>query len=260
MRRTIGARCGAALLAALCADAAAAGAWTQAPGAGFVSFGANYYATDGGTYEETATALYLEYGLREAITVGGAFETSSPVGVSSGADSDVTLSGFARFRLHTGPQGDPFSAQVGYIAAADDALKGLSGAEGPRPDEVSREDEVDLRLLYGRGFSSALGPGWLGVEAGARLRLGESADEARLDLTAGVRPSDDWVVFAQAFGTLGLRNNEPFGADYDALKLAPSVGYVLSERATVVLGVEQDVAGRNIDDGTRVRLSLWLDF
>jgi len=233
--------------------AAAAGAWTQPQGAGFLSYGANYYATDSGGYEEVASALYAEYGAFEAVTLGGALETSYPVGVSSGQESDLTMSGFARFRLRQGAQGDPFSAQIGVTLPLGDVVD--TGQA-----QLDRERDIDLRLLYGRGFGTDWGDAFIDAQAGLRLRLEDSADEIRLDLTAGLRPAPGWLMMAQAFGTLGLRNADPFGDDFDVLKLAPSVGWQITERATLVLGVEREVAGRNIDLGTRFKLSVWTTF
>lgn len=243
----------AALAAALAAGEAAAGAWTQPPGAGFLSVGANYYATDPGTYEEVASALYVEYGAFEAVTLGGALETSAPVGVSSGQEGDLTITGFARFRLYQGPQGDPFSAQAGVTLPLGDVVD--TGQA-----QLDRERDIDLRLLYGRGFGTDWGDAFIDAQAGLRLRLEDSADEIRLDLTAGLRPAGDWLLLAQAFGTLGLRNADPFGDDFDVLKLAPSVGYRITDGAMVVLGVEREVAGRNIDLGTRFKLAVWTTF
>ncbi len=175
------------------------------------------------------------------------------MGVSSGADSDVTLSGFARFRLHTGPQGDPFSVQAGVTLPLGDIVD--TGQA-----QLDDEREIDLRLMYGRGFGTDWGDAFIDAQGGLRLRLEDSADEIRLDLTAGLRPAPRWLLLAQAFGTLGLRNEEPFGDDFDVLKLAPSVGYEIVEGATLVLGVEREVAGRNIDRGTRFKLSVWTTF
>jgi hypothetical protein len=227
---------------------ASAGAWTQPAGDAFVSMGVSRY--ESGDYAETTVTTYGEIGITDWLTGALAVEGDLP----DGSDAIETgYSGFLRARLWTGPAGDPLSAQVGWIGDGGDV------ADLGAP-QIAREDEVDARLLYGRGFDSALGPGWLNVEAGYRWRLDISADELRLDATVGLRPWEDWLVMLQSFNTVGLRNNAPFGGDYDAFKLAPSVGYALSARATVVLGVEREIAGRNIDYGTRLRVSLWLDF
>jgi hypothetical protein len=239
-------RTAAALI--LLAGQAGAGAWTRQQGDVFLSLGGGWYS-DGG-YEESTAALYGEAGVLDWLTAGGALEGAFP---SDGSDADLSYAAFLRARLWTGPNGDPFSVQVGWIGSSDDVID-------TGPPQFDREDELDVRALYGRGFDSRFGVGWLNVEAGLRHRTGLSADEFRLDLTAGLRPHPDWLVMLQSFNTIGLRNNEPFGGDYDAYKLAPSIGYVLNERTTFVVGVEREIAGRNIDFGTRVRASLWLEF
>jgi hypothetical protein len=239
----------AAALALLGAEARA-GAWTQEQGAAFVSIGGGVYEADDGGGEWTG-ATYGEYGLRDWLTVGAALETTVPRDAQD--DGQTTLYGFARARLWTGPQGEPVSIQLGWV----EPLGALVDTGAP---QFNREQEADIRLAAGKGFASRWGPGWLNAETALRLRLEDSADEIRVDLTAGLRPHPDWLVMVQSFNTLGLRNNEPFGGDYDVFRVAPAIGYQITPTTTVVLGVEREVAGRNIDFGARVRLSLWRSF
>jgi hypothetical protein len=236
--------------APLMAGQAEAGAWTQAPGAAFLSVSTSHYRLDDGSFEEATLALYGEYGLLERLTVGGAAEFNRPL--EGDAESDLRVTGLARWRLWVGPDGDPLSVQI----MAGDNLGDLV----PRPQQIEDEPEVDLRLLYGRGFASPLGPGWFNAEAGPRLQLGDSADEVRVDVTLGVRPAPRWLAMVQSFNTVGLRNADPGGNDFDVYKIAPSVGYELLDGVTAVLGAEREVAGRNISRGLRVRLSLWTAF
>jgi hypothetical protein len=235
---------------ALAPGAASAAAWTRAPGATFLSFGTGWFRTDGG-YEEATASIYVEHGVAEAVTVGGAVELVRPS--EDDASTDLTASAFARFRLWRGAAGDPFSVQLGAGAPVGDAF-------ADAPAQTADEPAVEARALYGRGFATGWGDAFVNAEAGVRLRLEESADELRLDLTAGLRPADRWLVMAQSFGTLGLRNAEADGDDFDVLKLAPSVGYEIAPGVTVLFGVERDVAGRNIDEGTRLRASIWTEF
>jgi hypothetical protein len=253
-------RCAALLALALAAPAPAlAGAWTQEPGAAFVSLGASWYGTDDGAYEEGTFGLYGEYGLREGLTVGAALDSSQPVGPAAAVDGAVTGMAFVRARLWTGPRGDPLSAQVG-------ALGGTTAGVGVVPAQTAEEPGLDLRMLYGRGFATRFGDGWLGAEGGVRLRFEDSADELRFDLTAGLRPLPRTLVMLQSFATLGLGNHavgedgKALGDDYDVWKLAPSVGYEIGPGLTLVGGVEREVWGRNVDRGLRARLSLWRVF
>ncbi len=241
------------------AGPAAAGAWTLPPGGGFLSLAASRYATDSGGYEELALGLFGEYGFAEGFTAGAAVDFTQPVGEASAIDGDATLFLFGRARLWTGPAGDPLSVQAAVIA-------GTAAGTGAVPAQTADEPGLDLRLLYGRGFGSALGPGWLNAEGGVRFLFEDSADELRLDLTAGVRPAPRWLAMLQSFATIGLRNARtdgdgfPVGDDYDVWKLAPSVGYEVSPALTLVGGVEREIAGRNIDRGLRLKLSLWRSF
>lgn len=232
---------------ALSAGQAGAGAWTLEPGAAFVSLsGSAFRPSRRDAADEVTSAVYAEIGVRRWLTVGGAVESKTRRDTLSTVQS---YAAFVRARLREGAAGDPLSVQVGHI--------GPLGSDAP--DLAAEERAIDLRLLYGRGFDSRLGPGWLNAEGGLRLLRGDGADEWRLDLTAGIRPTARTLAMLQAFGTLGRRNQRLFGSDYDELKLAPSVGVVFG-RATVVLGTEHVVTGRNIDRGRRLRVSLWRSF
>jgi hypothetical protein len=243
----------------LIAAQAQAAAWTQAPGAGFASVSSTFYATDDGAYEEATLGAYGEYGVAEGWTLGAALDLSQPTGPASAIDGDVTLFAFARRRLWQGPDGDPFSAQVGVIA-------GTTAGIGEVPAQTADEPGLDLRALYGRGVETALGAGWLNAEAALRLRFEDSADEIRIDLTAGLRPAPRWLAMLQSFATIGLENATtdgdgfPIGDDYSVWKLAPSVGYEIAPGLTLVGGVEREIAGRNIERGLRTRLALWRSF
>lgn len=239
-----------ALMAAFAGEAAA-GAWTQEPGQAFVSASISRFETDDGAFAETTQSVFAEYGVLPWLTLGGQLEFGQPD--DGDGPEEVRVNGLVRARLRTGDAGDPLSVQVGFGQNVGDLT---TLAPGRREDEA----ELDLRLAYGRGVSGRLGPGWLNAEGGVRFQFGDGADELRLDLTAGVRPAPRWLAFAQSFTTLGLSNEAPGGADFSVTKAAVSAGYEITERATLVLGVERDLVGRNIREGTRGRLSLWLRF
>ena len=237
----------------LAPQTAMAAAWTLAPGAAFTSLSASRYAPADDTQPtEIEVTGYGEYGLGEGLTVGGAVEMKADSREGFGGLS-TAYSGSAFFRalLHTGAAGDPLSFQATVIFPIH------------RPDPATRifaeERAVDMRLLYGRGYGTGWGDAFVSVEGGVRFLMEGGSDELRLDLTAGLRPHPRLLLLAQAFGVLGLQNQSPFGSDYDSLKLAPSVGLDLGP-ATVVLGAEKTAAGRNVDHGLRVKLSLWRAF
>jgi len=244
----------AALASLALARTAAAAAWTLAPGAGFVSASASYFSTGGDeAFEEVTTSTYGEYGAAEGFTIGGVIESSKPVGAVSDQSTDVTLAAFGRLRLHSGAAGDPFSLQAGVVVPLDTLSR--TGAQ-----QLDSEQEVDLRALYGRGFATGWGDAFYDLQGGVRIKLRDGADEVKLDLTAGLRPAPGWLLLIQSFSTIGMRNNGEGGSDFDVFRLAPSVGYELWTDVTLLLGIEQDVAGRSIDKGTRLKLAVWTTF
>jgi hypothetical protein len=235
------------------ASGALAGAWTRPSGETFASLSSSYYRTDPGSYEETTLDLYVEYGLRDWLTLGGAAEIKRPVGASGDLDGETTLAGFAQARLREGAAGDPLSLQLGLRAPLGDVAAGA-------PPQIESDWAAEIRLLYGRGFATEGGDAFLDAQGAFRLNRGDDADELRLDLTAGLRPAPRWLVMVQSLNTVGLRNADRSGDDFDVYKLAPAVGYEIGWGATLLLSVEREIAGRNIDRGTRAKLAVWRTF
>lgn len=247
-----------ALLALARPETAGAGAWTRPPGSVFVAAGASYFTVGGDfPYEESTISTYAEVGVVETVTLGGAVERKQPLGENAVLGDETTVSGFARFRLHEGPQGDPLSIQIG----AEKLIDPSSEESRPRRDESTN---VEARLQYGRGFGTALGAAFVDVQGAFRLNRDAAADELRLDVTAGLAPAPGWLLLLQSFNTIGLRNpdvaGELVGEDFDVYKIAPSVGYDLGA-ATILFGLTQEIGGRNLDAlGRRWRVSFWREF
>lgn len=233
-------------------DAALAAAWTRTPGSSFTSQSTKFFTTELTGDEDlpfrkiTATS-YIEYGLFEAVTIGGELDYAMR---ADGAEESLA-SGFVRARLWKSDS-DVLSGQV---SAGYPVLSALAS------DNSARDVTPDLRvgLAYGRGLAWGAGA-WAEAFLSFRKRFKSPADEIKLDVTLGYRPTDDFVFLAQAFGTLGLRNESAFGANYDALKLSVSAGYRITETRTLLLVVSQDVFGRNIDLGTEVGVTIWTKF
>lgn len=233
------------------AGRASAGAWTRAPDEVFTAQSVRYFTTElaedtDAPFRRVSTDVYLEYGLREGLTLGGKLE----FGQRLDGQQESFVSGFVRARLWRGAAGDVVSAQLGG---------GLPVLEALAPENITRDVTADARatLSYGRGFVSDLGAGWLDGAVTLRHRSGPPADELKLDLTAGLRPDEAWVTLAQGFATFGLGNDGFGGSDFDVVKLALSVGYRVTETRTLLLAVTQDVHGRNVSLGTEVAVTIW---
>ena len=105
-------------------------------------------------------------------------------------------------------------------------------------------------LSWGRGFESAGGGGWLGVESSVELRLPSGDTAVKADFTAGLKPTEAWMLIAQV--QTGLY------PDADPIvRLAPSVVRRLGDTTHAQLGLIGGVVG---DDAVGVKLALWFSF
>lgn len=245
-------------LLALGAGEAAAGAWTRAPGEGFVSQTTRYFATEPTTsrdvdFARASLGLYAEYGLMEGLTLGGEADQGMRLDDGGFGAQDGRLRGFARVRLWAGEAGDVASVEAGGSIP----LSGFTSPAAPGGDESY---EIRLSALYGRGLDTPLGPGWAdGVLSYAKF-VGDRADEIKLDLTFGLRPAPRVLAMAQLFATKGLRNEAFGGPDFDLAKVQLSLGYEIEEKRTLLLGFARDVLTRGTSDGYEVSLALWTRF
>ena len=144
------------------------------------------------------------------------------------------------------------------------SLQATIGAPGTAdhlaPQVANPNAEYEARVLYGHGFTLGDMTGFLESDLAIRARAGTPADELHLDLTAGLRPRPDWLLLAQSFSTLGLRDNRPGGANYDVTKLQLSVVYSLTPRWSLQLGGYTEVAGRNVALGNAGLVAVWCRF
>lgn len=231
---------------------AMAAAWTRAEGAGFTSQSTKFFTTEATSdadpaFRKITASSYIEYGLYDGVTIGGELDYAMR---ADGAEESLTRA-FVRARLWRTDY-DVLSAELGAGYPVLDALSADNSARDVTPD-------LRLSLAYGRGLTWGAG-GWAEAALIFRKRFRSPADEIKLDLTLGLRPTERIVLIAQAFGTLGLRNEGPFGANYDALKISASAGYRITDTRTLLFGIAQDILGRNIDLGTEIGVTIWTEF
>ena len=244
------------ILAAACllaAGHAAAGAWTRAPGEGFVAQSVRFFSTEftgkgDEPFRRASSDTYVEYGLREGLTIGGQLT----FGQRGDGRQEGFARGFLRARLWRG--------ELGVVSV--EAGAGYPVLDAATPLDITKDQTADARLgvNYGRGWSASFGSGWFDAALYGRYRSQSPADELRLDLTAGYKPDDDWVFLAQSFTTMGLRNEGFTGADFDVTKLSLSVGYKILGGRTMLFSLTQDLLGRNISLGTEAAVTIWTEF
>lgn len=241
--------------------------WARADGALLVISRAEYFTADLAPLETEAGAIdsrfqrvesntYLEYGLTTDITIGGKvlYGTSWITrGNTSETSSGISeLEGFAQYQMLRSEK-----HALSFKAAAARAPR--RGA-GVRTGQQSKGMDGELTALYGRNIIQEPVKIFAAAEVGFRKRFSDAADQIRTQATIGVTPGDRWLLLLEGFSTTSLNNERNLGADFDIIKIQPSVTYRFSRRWVMQAGVNKEVAGRNLALGRTVFFGLWSEF
>lgn len=211
---------------------AAAGAWPRGAGQVFLSYGATLSVPRAGL-APGATAkrdhsILAETGLTARLTFGLDLHRTAGAGYG-------TAQAFLRYsRPLTG----------GHVIALD-AGAALRQRPG-RPDEGA----LRLGLGWGKGTSTRWGDGWAGLDGQATWGLDSGRWEAKLDATAGLKPTDRTMLILQ------LQGSRAAGA-VPYLRGTGSVVRRLSPRLALEAGLS---AGLVNTDEIGVILGTWLEF
>lgn len=254
------------LLAGLLVAEAAAGAWTLPEQQGQVILTtartiAPVRAIFGDVIEKdkNSSSLFLEYGAWDDVTVGvtafGEFSTIEDV-------VEARLGGHVRTQVWQGEDGDVISVQAGISLPVEKWLG--NGLGKNRPESAT---EIDLRVLYGRGWQWGLGNSFASGELALRFR-GEGLDEEmRFDFTAGHEPIRGVLALMSVFSAFPLGNQSEV-----SMKLSPSIAYTMLpwlgandkkpyqpiSPNTIQLGATWDAARQG--SGLELGLSIWRAF
>ncbi|MEP9354094.1 hypothetical protein ABLE93_10920 [Xanthobacter sp. KR7-65] len=264
--------CLSGALAALQADPAAAGAWTQEEGHGQVilqttaahsasEFGPSYDLYASRPYDKVEVTLVFEYGATDWLTLIAAPQFLY-VGLGAPSADSYAGPGYqdagARVRLWQGTGGGTASVVSAQVVGR------FSGTgNSPSAAAVGYEDpELDLRLLYGLSFTLFGKAAFLDVEAAQRLRFGAPPDEFRVDLTLGLRVAERWQLLAQSFNVVseGAGEGPYFGDSYEYYKVQMGAAYDLSAAMTVQLSLVGTVFARNAPQENGVVLAAYYRF
>lgn len=262
--------------------AAANSPWTQSAGHGqlITKLGA-FQATRAFDRNGDTTALagagsrfrrldlnpYLEYGVTDRLTgvanlflsqlesrQGGTTTRSTDLG-----DQELGL----RYRLSRAADANPIFAVQGLAK-----LPLYGNGPGLRPG--AGQYDLEGRLLAGYSLPLGTASAYLVAAPGYRWRSNVPANEWRLDLVAGLKPSLQWLITAEL---QGIRSVGAIGSSVGAAPGNPGEGqnfarwrtqlaatYFVRPDVGVMLGAYQDIAGRNVAKGTGVMAGLWLRF
>lgn len=224
-----------ALTLALSGTAATAGAWPRGEGNFFLS--TTQQTSTGGRSFVTAvgdirnyTSLYAEYGVSERLTAG--------LEAGYGTDRDnTTASALVFARLPVWSPGE-------HKVSADFGLGWITS------DQDGEQVRIRPGLAWGRGFESDWGGGWLGMESTLEYRSPDSETIFKADFTAGLKPTESWMLIGQLQTGIYPDNEDPL------VRFAPSVVRRIGPRLHMQVGAILDIFG---GDGIGLKASFWYE-
>lgn len=201
---------------------AVAGAWPREEGSGFLQIQLRQDTT--GPMQGTVGSAYLEYGLNDVFTLGGKLEHAVSL------DTASTAMLFGRWHFPT----EVLPLQI----AAELAVEGNGDRLWITPT-----------LHLGRGFDTALGPGWIDTTLSADVFLDGSPTAYTGFALLGVRPVDRLMTI---LALEALHQNQS-----DQLKLMPTAAWEIREGRHLTGSYTHVLEGAAADE---LSLGLWLEF
>ncbi|PQA89654.1 hypothetical protein [Hyphococcus luteus] len=244
------------------ACSAHASPWARADGELLIISHAEYFYSDltsqdprGGRFESLDTDTYIEFGVTDDVTIGGkAIYGTSWLTNSAGTFTDTGFSeieGYAQYQ---------FARTIKHAASLRLSAGKPAAFQASARQAINNGADVELAALYGRNLTFAPLKTFTAVEVGYRKRFGAGADVIRSQVTLGAEPSQHWLLLLEGFSTVSLRNEKPGGADYDIVKIQPSLVYRINRRWAVQAGMNEEVTGRNLALGRTFFIGLWSAF
>jgi hypothetical protein len=269
---------GAVLFFLLSAHQLHAGAWTQQPGHGQIILTTSLYRTsttfdsngnlqhfgDGGDFRQFIARAYIESGLtkRDTLVVnapGEFLDFRNTHGNLNGASAgDVEVAWKHLF--------SPIKSQWAVSGQVLVMFPGYKDTESPAPG--NHQEDVEGRLLIGRGGSFAKQHVFMDVEAAYRYRNGAPADQFRSDDAVGIEFGHRLMAMGQVFAIKGMQNGQPLTvnanpnaqSDFDLYKVQPSLVLSLFHGTRLQVGWNDAFAGRNTGNGQTYILGVWKTF
>jgi hypothetical protein len=196
----------------------------------------------------------IEYGLTDRLTL-----IASPgfqhVDIASPAAQRTGL-GFSEF-------GGRYLLLEGnaWVFSGQTTLRVPGTFEKANPAAVGYTDpQLDIRALFGYGFSVGGWPSFIDLQLAERIRFGGPLSELRADITFGIRPQPRWLLLAQSFNVYSEGAGGPVFTSYDYHKLQLSAVYALTPAWSLQLGGFSTYAGRNALQENGGILGAWYKF
>jgi len=188
------------------AGPAIAGPWTQPKGQGQVIVKYEGMRADRGfdpdgsivdlpaERRDTVASVFVEYGVTDRLTVQFKGDWQS------GEDAFVEYEGRGPLEIGVTWQvwRDQRAAASLYVGYADGGEGRNAGYAAPGVGDSDWEVRASVGRAFGGSWRWGPSGSFVDLQAARRVRQG-LPDETRIDATAGVHLSDDWMVLAQAF-------------------------------------------------------------
>lgn len=233
--------------------------WPQDRGHSLVVSRSGYFSGGSGEahYNQTDTGAYLEVGVTDRLTLGGAAtyalqwnDGAFPARSNGFSVAEI----FAQHLLFRRGR----AVISGRLTAAAD-----TGLTLYRPDGASAPLGVDPALepalLAGYAFDDK-GRTFVGAEAGWRSSLGADADRLRFLVTAGYKHDRHWMALVKTSGSVVTETGDTSWTDYDVYRADAALVYTTIRDRSYEIGISQDLGGRNIATGSAIYFSVWSRF
>jgi hypothetical protein len=248
--------------------AAHGGAWPMEEGRGQAistltidaadsAFGADGEASLEADFQKLESSTFIEWGLTPRLTlvaqpVVQSLATRSPDGAAEEATGFASSQIGARWLLARGA-GGVLSVQGALIApgTGENLVFARFGDGGPA---------AEARLLAGHGWGGERRGVFVDGQAGYRWRADEEPEEARFDVTLGVRASPELMILTQSFSAWTEEAPALLLPETESHKAQISVVRRINERYAVQVGGFGAYAGRNVVEERAVFTALWLRF
>lgn len=186
-----------ALLAIMVPVMTHAGAWTQPQGQGLFITQATYYTADSyfdsngdnrpqPRYTKRELQPYVEYGLTDAITIGGTayLDAVEQSGTDNRGLADPQV--FVRARVYHDEK---------RLVSLEPLLKLPSSFDDPgSPQGGSRSKDLELSVRYGSTLPMISSNDYTDMRLGYRTRSLGLSDQLLLDLAFGLKPNETWEI------------------------------------------------------------------
>lgn len=258
---------GGLLALVVLSPSAQAGAWTQPAGKGLILSSVSHHEFDLGVegfgYAKLESALYLEYGLSDRVTLVGRLSQETR---------------FRQSRIEIEKRGSVFVHSVntvssalgeselgarlglgevrGWAVSAQGGLVRFSRTPQSLPDTPAVWG-VDARLQLGRSLGSAA---FMETALGHRAGWDGARQETRLDFSVGVRPAQGWLLLAQSYSAWGEGASGGYQSRYESHRVHLSVIAPVREGLSLQLGAINSLATDRLAPETAYTVTLWREF